>query len=42
MKTQKRREVIFVQLIIDNFGDNHFSPLVIGRKQWREKEDGKE
>jgi len=27
------RGVIFVQLILDNFGDNHFSPLVIGQKQ---------
>jgi len=25
--------VIFVQLILDNFGDNHFSLLVIGQKQ---------
>jgi len=32
--------VIFVQLIFDNFGDNHFSPLVIGQKQLREKEEG--
>jgi hypothetical protein len=31
--------VIFVQLILNNFGDNHFSPLVIGEKQWREKEE---
>jgi len=30
--------MIFVQLILDNFGDNHFSPFVIGQKQWREKE----
>jgi len=25
--------VIYVQLLLDNFGDNHFSPLVIGQKQ---------
>jgi len=31
--------VIFVQLILDNLDDNHFSPLVIGQKQWREKEE---
>ena len=29
--------MIFVQLILDNFGDNHFSPLVIGQKQWRDR-----
>jgi len=29
--------MIFVQLILDNFGDNLFSPLVIGQKQWREE-----
>lgn len=27
---------------IDNLGDNHFSPLGIGQKQWREKEKEKE
>jgi len=31
--------VIFVQLILDNFSDNHFFLLVIGQKQWREKEE---
>jgi len=36
------RGVIFVQLILDNFGDNHFSPLLIGQKQWREKEEERE
>jgi len=38
----KNRGVIFVQLILDNFGDNHFSLLVIGQKQWREKEEERE
>jgi len=33
-----KRGVIFLQLILDNFGDNHSSPFVIGQKQWREKE----
>nr|ABN08868.1 hypothetical protein MtrDRAFT_AC161399g53v2 [Medicago truncatula] len=31
--------MIFVQLKLDNFDDNQFSPLVIGQKQWREKEE---
>jgi len=29
--------VIFVQLILNNFDDKHFSSLVIEQKQWREK-----
>jgi len=31
--------VIFVQPILYNFCDNYFSPLFIGQKQWREKEE---
>lgn len=31
--------MIFVQLILDNFGDHHFSALVIGQKQRRKKEE---
>jgi hypothetical protein len=38
----KLRGVIFVQLKLDNFDDNQFSPLVIGQKQWREKEEERE
>ena len=37
-----RGGMIFVQLILDNFGDNHFSLFVIGQKQWREKEEERE
>jgi len=31
--------VIFVQLKLNNFGDNHFSPFVIEKKQWRENKN---
>jgi hypothetical protein len=30
--------MIFVQLILENFCDNHFSSLLIGQKQYRERE----
>jgi len=31
--------VIFLQLILNNFGDNYFSVFVIGQKQWGENKN---